>query len=78
MTALMEMSLVRIIGIHNRWEVDEVYLANTRQSGRCVLGEIRSVEQGEALQWRTALDNLLINAWSPIAQLYVQAPHYPP
>jgi hypothetical protein len=77
-TALMEMSLVRNIGIHNRWEVDEVYLANTTKSGRWILGEIRSVDQAEALQWRSALDNLLINTWSPIAQLYVKAPAYPP
>ena len=65
----MEMSRVRNLGIHNRWEVDNVYLANTDNNGIWTLGEIRRVDQNEVLQWRIALDKLLLNTWPPIAQL---------
>lgn len=77
MAAAHEMSLVRNLGLHNRWEVDEVYLKNSSHSGALVVGELRLVNASELLPWRSALSQLLMGIWSPIAQLYVGAPEYP-
>lgn len=77
MEAAQEMSLVRNLGLHNRWEVDEVYLKKSSQPGNWTVGEIRFVHPAELSTWRTALSQLLIGTWSPIAQLFVTVPNYP-
>lgn len=77
MKAAQEMSLIRNLGLHNRWEVDEVYLKNSSQPGNWAVGEVRLVHAAELASWRTALSKLLIGTWSPIAQLFVKAPNYP-
>jgi hypothetical protein len=71
------MSLVRNLGLHNRWEIDAVYLKNTCNPLNWQVGEVRLVRASELLTWRNALDQLLMGTWSPIAQLYVGAPEYP-
>lgn len=77
MEAAQEMSLIRNLGLHNRWEDDEVYLKNSPQPGKWAVGEVRLVHATELASWRTALSQLLLGIWSPIAQLFVKAPNYP-
>lgn len=77
MKAAQEMSLVRNLGLHNRWEVDEVYIKNSSHSGNWTVGEVRLVHASELVAWRAALSQLLIGTWSPIAQLFVNVPNYP-
>lgn len=77
MKAIQEMSLVRNLGLHNRWEVDKVYIEKSSQSGNWSVGEIRLVHASELVIWRAALSQLLFGTWSPIAQLFVTAPKYP-
>lgn len=77
MEAAQEMSLIRNLGLHNRWEVDEVYIKNSSHPGNWDAGEVRLVHASELAPWRHALSQLLIGTWSPIAQLYVNAPIYP-
>lgn len=77
MEAAQEMALVRNLGLHNRWEVDEVYLNKSSHPGNWAVGEVRLVHASELVPWRSALSQLLIGTWSPIAQLFVNAPNYP-
>lgn len=75
--AAQEMSLIRNLGLHNRWEVDKVYLKNCSQPKNWAVGEVRLVHASELVLWRAALSQLLLETWSPIAQLFVNAPNYP-
>ncbi len=56
--AVTEMSLVRNLGLHNRWEVDEYYLSKSSSAGFS-LGEIRTVEVAELQGWHSALMQLV-------------------
>lgn len=71
-----EMSLVRNIGLHNRWEVDETYLKQTKSLGSWKVGDIRTVETGELLEWHKDLMNVINATWPPIAERYVDAPDF--
>jgi len=77
MEAAKEMSLVRNLGLHNRWEVDDVYLEQSSDRKDWRVGEVRVIQATELLPWRRALSQLLIGTWSPIARLYVNVPSYP-
>lgn len=72
---LNEMSLVRNIGLHNRWEVDQFYLNKTNASG-WGLREIRIFEIGELEVWHSALIKLIQNTWKPAAIKFNGAPEY--
>jgi hypothetical protein len=76
MLAVKEMSLVRNIGLHNRWEVDRFYLSKTLTSGWTV-GDIRTVKIDELRSWVSSLTKLLDETSIPIANKYVSAPDYP-
>lgn len=71
-----EMSLVRNIGLHNRWEVDEGYLKQTRSSDPWTVGDIRTVESPELLGWHKDLMEVINATWPPIAERYVNAPDF--
>jgi hypothetical protein len=71
-----EMSLVRNISLHNRWEVDEGYLKQTRSSGPWTVGDIRTVESPELLGWHKDLMEVINATWPPIAERYVNAPDF--
>lgn len=73
---LKEMSRVRNLGLHNRWEVDEKYL---ELSGRTdvELEDIRFVEIDEINLWYGALIKTLSETCRKIAINYVAAPAYP-
>lgn len=70
-----EMSLVRNLGLHNRWEVDERYLQRTTVQGFNI-GELREVEISELESWQEALSQLLKETSQSIAKQYVTAPTY--
>lgn len=71
-----EMALVRNIGLHNRWEVDEGYLKETKSAGPWSVGSIRTVESPELLGWHEDLMKVINATWPPIAERYVSAPDF--
>ncbi|MCE8050011.1 hypothetical protein HOP61_01710 [Halomonas daqingensis] len=73
--AIHEMSLVRNLGLHNRWEVDDFYIKNSRTEGWGV-GEIRYFEVPELEEWHKALANLVNASWSPVAVRFKYAPDF--
>ncbi|MEW8522510.1 MAG: hypothetical protein AB2552_05605 [Candidatus Thiodiazotropha endolucinida] len=73
---LKEMSLVRNLGLHNRWEIDEKYI---EQTGRTDVeaGDLRFVEINELNLWHGALINTLGETCRKVAIKFVSAPAYP-
>jgi hypothetical protein len=71
-----EMSLVRNLGLHNRWEVDDFYLRKT-SSSIWELRDVRIIEIGELQSWAGSLSKLLNETSLQIAIKYVAAPKYP-
>ncbi len=71
-----EMSLVRNIGLHNRWEVDSFYLEKTASNER-ELGEIRTIEIRELQKWCSSLTAVIREVTFSVAIKYVSAPDYP-
>jgi hypothetical protein len=71
-----EMTLVRNLGLHNRWEVDGRYLQRTPRTGY-ELGELRLVHTGELQRWHTILTALINVSASKVARDYAAAPKYP-
>ena len=76
MSSIEEMSLVRNLGMHNRWEVDSFYLSKTSTLNWDV-GDIRLFEIAELQDWISSLTKLLDATSFPIAIKYVSAPDYP-
>lgn len=76
MESIKEMSLVRNLGMHNRWEVDDFYLSKTSTSG-WELGDLRLVEINELRAWASSLNKIIDETSIPIALKYVSAPDYP-
>jgi len=70
-----EMTLVRNLGLHHRWEVDGQYLQLTSRVGYQV-GEIRVVEIEELQRWHALLMNLVTRTASKIGRDCVGAPPY--
>lgn len=77
MDSIAEMSLVRNLGLHNRWEVDHLYISKTTSKQKWEAGELRVVEAADLLPWQQALIELLQMTSLAIAQLYVNAPDVP-
>ena len=71
-----EMSLVRNLGLHNRWEVDDFYLRKT-SSSIWELRDVRIIEIGELQSWAGSLSKLINETSLQIAIKYVGAPDYP-
>ncbi|MFC2003163.1 hypothetical protein ACFLV4_04380 [Chloroflexota bacterium] len=63
---LHEMSLVRNLGLHNRWEIDAFYLSKTKTS-EWLLNEVRNFDVAELQSWHAALINTISKTATPIA-----------
>lgn|GEM_PF-1408141 len=71
-----EMSLVRNLGMHNRWEVDDYYL-NKTSSSKWELKDVRLTEIAELRSWSGSLSKLINETSLEIAIKYVHAPDFP-
>lgn len=72
---LVEMSLVRNLGLHNRWEVDEVYAQRTVTNSPAV-GELRVVDAVELQRWHALLIKLLHQTAFNCSGSFHGAPEY--
>lgn len=75
---IKEMSLVRNLGLHNRWEVDQQYLEKTTENNKFKKGDIRDFDAKELISWHKDLINIIGKIYEPIAIKYVSVPMYPP
>ena len=73
--SLVEMNLVRNLGMHNQWEVDEHYKQRAR-SGDWLVGSIRAVSWDEIREWQANLSDAVRATAILIAQKFVEAPEY--
>ena len=73
---LHEMTLLRNLGLHNRWEVDEKYMQLSKVGGLRI-GDLRLVEVEELTRWHAALIRLILDITSAVAIRYVNAPDFP-
>lgn len=74
--ALKEMSLVRNLALHNRWEVDQKYLNNTSNKQHWNIGELRLFDSPELRLWHQSLLEAVKKTWISIATKYINAPRY--
>jgi hypothetical protein len=74
---LKEMSLVRNLALHNRWEVDEKYLDSTSNNKQWNIGQLRLFDSSELGLWHKSLLGAVKKSWQPIAIKYVNAPFFP-
>lgn len=74
---LSEMSLVRNLGLHNRWEVDQTYLSKSLVKS-FQLGEMRAFDGAELTEWYQSLLVCIRQTAKHIAIKFVNAPEYPP
>jgi hypothetical protein len=70
-----EIHLVRNLGMHNEWEVDETYLKKTKTKNM-KLGEKRVFGISEITKWHSAFLQLIGMLSSKIAIRYAQVPKY--
>jgi len=75
---IKEMSLVRNLGLHNRWEVDQEYLNKTSPKDRWQIGDIRTFGSRELRLWHRSLLDLINKTCKQVAIQYVSAPKHPP
>lgn len=71
-----EMSLVRNLGMHNRWEVDDYYL-NKTSSSKWDLKDVRLIDIAELRSWSGSLSKLINETSLEIAIKYVHSPDFP-
>ena len=74
---LIEMNLVRNLGMHNQWAVDDDYLKYSLQKHRAV-GSLREVTPKDLEGWQQAVLKTINTTSSMIAKGYVNAPDYKP
>jgi hypothetical protein len=70
-----EMHLVRNLGMHNEWEIDDTYLKYTKTKN-LKPGEKRKFEIAEMTKWHSAFLQLIGTLSSEIAIHYAQVPKY--
>lgn len=70
-----EMNLVRNLGMHNEWEVDEDYLKKTSNKS-WEIGQKRDFQTEEMNKWHTALLDVIAVTAHKIATRYSQVPIY--
>ncbi len=75
---IKEISLVRNLGLHNRWEVDQIYLNKTAKQSQLQIGDIRTFDSKELNLWHSSLIDLIGKTCKPVALHYVSAQTYPP
>jgi hypothetical protein len=74
---IAEMALVRNLGMHNRWEVDDFYLQKTTSTTPWELKDVRLLEIDELKSWAGSLSKLISETSFQIAVKYVAAPDFP-
>jgi hypothetical protein len=74
---LKEMTLVRNLALHNRWEVDQKYLDNTSNKKHRNVGELRLFDSSELGLWHESLVKLINSTWESIATIYLNVPPFP-
>jgi hypothetical protein len=74
---LDEMSYVRNLGMHNRWEVDEFYLKKTSSKSQWEVKDVRLVETAELQSWAASLSELINGTCFEIATVFLSAPDFP-
>jgi hypothetical protein len=74
-SGLQEMSLVRNLGLHNRWEIDKRYLERTVRSGY-QLGELRIIELEELNRWHQAFIKVINAVSAEVVLAFVMANDY--
>jgi hypothetical protein len=70
-----EMNLVRNLGMHNEWEVDEDYLKKSRIKN-WKIGRKREFNMPEIEKWHSALLNVISVSANDVARNYAKAPKY--
>ncbi len=70
-----EMSLVRNLGMHNEWDVDEDYLKKTNVKNWQV-GQKRTFDIIEVNKWHSALLNIVSVTANSLANHYANVPKY--
>lgn len=70
-----EMLLVRNLGMHNEWEVDQFYLDRTRTQG-WKLGQLRTLTSTDLYNWQAALLHIMNELATEVAKRYVAIPNY--
>lgn len=73
---LQEMTLVRNLGLHNRWEIDNRYLERTVKVGY-QLGELRIIDVEELNRWHRTFINVIQAISLEVALVFVRANDYP-
>ncbi len=71
-----EMSMVRNLGVHNRWEVDSYYSENTQTDRNWELGELRYFDRDELGTWHSAIIDLIHATTIEVAKTYRDAPEF--
>lgn len=71
-----EMARVRNLSMHNLWEVDQDYLANSRQK-HWQVGEVRQVTISEMEQWHKSLTEIIVPVSTQLSERYNRVPDYP-
>lgn len=74
---LMEMSLVRNLGLHNRWEVDQKYLDLTPDKRVWMNGELRLFDSTELKIWHENMLKVISKTSKMVAIKYLGVPSYP-
>ena len=72
---LQEMALVRNLGLHNRWEIDDRYLERTVRRGYQV-GEIRFIEIDELNRWHQVFNKVVQATGIEVASAFLKANDY--
>lgn len=75
--AIRELSLVRNLGLHNRWEVNQRYLSKSRNASLWELGDLRTLNIDEVEDWARAIMKLTGNIGVQLAVKFGKAPPYP-
>jgi hypothetical protein len=73
--SVVEMDLVRNLGIHHQWEVDDRYLKHSANKSWTV-GDIRTVSRTELAEWRDVLSKIIVETCTPIARAFHLSPAY--
>lgn len=76
MDNLTELSLIRNLGMHNRWEIDAKYLEKTKIMG-FELNEVRVVTPQELMTYHESFHRILLETCQKISIKYSKAPEYP-
>lgn len=72
---IKELHLVRNLGMHSQWEIDEIYLRETITNG-LVVGQKREFDIQELTKWHTALLQIIDVLASTVAVHYANVPPY--